>query len=1281
MIPWIAQTIKQSLQSYGHRHQISPAVQGIGHSDLLSNIYLPCPPGKVVEVIEVCKYPLFHIAMAVALMVSTKSLHEPYEDILTRLSDSEFIIESKIPPDSIRDLTEVPVCRPEDIAPGVFLQLEECQLRLSTSFKPPRYFLQIKRLRLLHLGSPQMQADTLEMCEATSLVAPSGPFNGASNNLQPGAGARHANKLETIENQENIVQDNAGQRSKPSKGLSKDGRGKLLELVPGGSKRKPLSIQQNATINATTMMILKERHSSGQRSIQPVEEPLTSARCSPMPQQQENLYLTQVAPITSATPEAPVRGQQPTPPPQIASLERKLSSSSEMATPSSTSRKIKSGALVRDQLPDARSPKEISSRIKWSKLRDSLESERYLSRSSMRIPISQEDLLGKDTSYWPPLAGGPKPEINIPLKVLTSITAAIDCPDLQERQANGSVKPDSKESPNGEPNTPLNDDGTDVQEIESSQSEVSEVDWPPSSPPPSLRLPPDSSPQREIESSPKISAQNNESEKARDEPIAEDPLRSLPPRHSPVTPTNEGGDKGTLHPESSQHIDEPRDTSSQKLVSSAGPSAISPSPIDNNISEAHKPQSLTQESLPTVQVFRTPITTETNTTPNRRALSSSDIDMETSNGKSCSLANLDDTAPVGANPISNRGTGSPVPHDTQVDFEFESSEDELPAAPLENPSHGDISDVVLPDYRAPASAKISANSSPTSITINMANRLQSSRKGNSAHSGHSPPDSHRSRESDLSSLNYESPQSDTCHGSRHQTTTIPRSNEEELSNGLTAEDCLKSSPDLFPTPYRDFPHRLSENSRRGQGRVDRQSAAPNSDKLPSPYHVLKLTSPKTRKRKRVVSNKNEEDSQSCKSSPHRKIEILDPDVPAYRAAQVKREFFRQQAQKRKLGGSNEQHSRASLGSSHSFVNSKHISQTLRYNRSGAAASRKPTSSSKETAKREHSAFSSSQDSDRSRSSSPSFIENEPYPMHSTQNTNFIDRRLGQVKASTSRTSTVENSHGLQARDTSPVSFHRRQSRAFTLGSYTNSTASKQNGELRPPEVAFQEMYRRFRSTYAEYTADIRPFLKACRSLKRLRTEGKAPHPSLFDDFIARRELDYSRYLREVAAKGDDPMPYTQFFDETEPRYTQRILSVTDFDMLPENDRNLEAYKKGLDDIRSLDRSLSSASASTPPYSIPERASGEASPEIPYSNDKTPMIEDDVLALEDDHAKETLSTKTVNDPQERKWYHDPNTAFKKWSRGISRRDRPLIDENGVPWRSAASERVISIFKRI
>ncbi len=89
----------------------------------------------------------------------------------------------------------------------------------------------------------------------------------------------------------------------------------------------------------------------------------------------------------------------------------------------------------------------------------------------------------------------------------------------------------------------------------------------------------------------------------------------------------------------------------------------------------------------------------------------------------------------------------------------------------------------------------------------------------------------------------------------------------------------------------------------------------------------------------------------------------------------------------------------------------------------------------------------------------------------------------------------------------------------------------------------QSVYDTYKATYPEYQGTALHFHKACKQLKILHSEGRAPHPSLWDDFIFRRHHDYRDYLLEVTEACEDALPYLQYYIENVEKPSHMLLVV------------------------------------------------------------------------------------------------------------------------------------------
>jgi hypothetical protein len=113
-------------------------------------------------------------------------------------------------------------------------------------------------------------------------------------------------------------------------------------------------------------------------------------------------------------------------------------------------------------------------------------------------------------------------------------------------------------------------------------------------------------------------------------------------------------------------------------------------------------------------------------------------------------------------------------------------------------------------------------------------------------------------------------------------------------------------------------------------------------------------------------------------------------------------------------------------------------------------------------------------------------------------------------------------------------------------SLLSHVGSKSEGGIDTPSrlsLRRQSMYQAYKAAYSEYQGDALQFHKACKQIKVLQEQGKAPHPSLWDDFIFRRHHDYRKYLLEVTEACEDALPYRQYYAEHVEKPSRMLLVV------------------------------------------------------------------------------------------------------------------------------------------
>lgn len=93
------------------------------------------------------------------------------------------------------------------------------------------------------------------------------------------------------------------------------------------------------------------------------------------------------------------------------------------------------------------------------------------------------------------------------------------------------------------------------------------------------------------------------------------------------------------------------------------------------------------------------------------------------------------------------------------------------------------------------------------------------------------------------------------------------------------------------------------------------------------------------------------------------------------------------------------------------------------------------------------------------------------------------------------------------------------------------------------------VYKLFQKAYPEYKGTLPQFKNACHLIKTLREGDRAPHQSLWDDFIYRLVHDYQQYVSEVIVAGGSVEEYATFYDKyvEAPEHRKRIVRASFID--------------------------------------------------------------------------------------------------------------------------------------
>ena len=161
-------------------------------------------------------------------------------------------------------------------------------------------------------------------------------------------------------------------------------------------------------------------------------------------------------------------------------------------------------------------------------------------------------------------------------------------------------------------------------------------------------------------------------------------------------------------------------------------------------------------------------------------------------------------------------------------------------------------------------------------------------------------------------------------------------------------------------------------------------------------------------------------------------------------------------------------------------------------------------------------------------------------------------------AGAQRARSTSSEAGSPPRSSSIVSQNQQPSTPITTP--FSVTEARKSSIVSGSEMSFvnrkgmQAVYDLFKVTYPDYDGGWAQFQNACSLISRLRVEDKAPHPSLWDDFIFRLVHDYKDYVTEVISAGGSVAEYSKFYEECveEPTHMKRIVRPQAIDQLDGN---------------------------------------------------------------------------------------------------------------------------------
>lgn len=90
----------------------------------------------------------------------------------------------------------------------------------------------------------------------------------------------------------------------------------------------------------------------------------------------------------------------------------------------------------------------------------------------------------------------------------------------------------------------------------------------------------------------------------------------------------------------------------------------------------------------------------------------------------------------------------------------------------------------------------------------------------------------------------------------------------------------------------------------------------------------------------------------------------------------------------------------------------------------------------------------------------------------------------------------------------------------------------------------RNIFDKFKAAYPDYSGDQKHFIAICKKISILLNANRMEHPSLWDDFIVRHKMDYSRHLRRCVELAEDALPYEEFYRDKieEPQYQKRVVT-------------------------------------------------------------------------------------------------------------------------------------------
>ena len=232
--------------------------------------------------------------------------------------------------------------------------------------------------------------------------------------------------------------------------------------------------------------------------------------------------------------------------------------------------------------------------------------------------------------------------------------------------------------------------------------------------------------------------------------------------------------------------------------------------------------------------------------------------------------------------------------------------------------------------------------------------------------------------------------------------------------------------------------------------------------------------------------------------------------------------------------------------------------------------------------------------------------------------------------------------------------------------YANVTPPRKSPKVVSSLSNLALLYERFRRAYGAYTGNEKHFRTMCRRIVSLLIDSRMEHPSLWDDFIIRHNIEYRQHLHQCTDEGDDPLPYERFYRDRidEPIYTKRVITPA---VLREFVASLSPATK--DSIRE--------SGSKPPLNLKPGHRLKSSLPSVRKSPTTQTTSAPIVDLTKNNKALSLHASTFpkKSPRRISWAESHSTPSKPSSKSITKRHKSSLTGNLTPLNTLTKSRII------